>query len=208
MSRSVSCAALSIPLGRMAEIADRHFRPHLQARISVLGCVSMALRWSLFWTFCWPGSTYRARSWSSLVVQRVSQARSRWSWPRLRSNMLPKRPPSSPSASPRRRRLLDLLRSRPRRRLPLLLLRRLLLRLRLLFEALGGGGSGAGSMLLSQSRLAMASRRSLQRPSSGKVCIMAGQLPRTQSLKRFASATAARFSKQRKCARKRFGAQS
>mmetsp|Transcript_88361 Transcript_88361/g.210972 ORF Transcript_88361/g.210972 Transcript_88361/m.210972 type:complete len:211 (+) Transcript_88361:552-1184(+) len=155
---------------------------------------------------------------SSLAVQRASHAKSRFR-SRSASGPFPRRPmgffayqsvssrwrlPSSISSFPRPRFL-----SSRRRRLRLRLL--LLLLLLLLFASGAAsctGSFGGGSPLLSHTRAWTACRSSRQSPISGKVCMIFGQLPLTQSLNRFASAMAALFSKHRNCARKHFGAQS
>mmetsp|Transcript_40037 Transcript_40037/g.124773 ORF Transcript_40037/g.124773 Transcript_40037/m.124773 type:complete len:305 (-) Transcript_40037:631-1545(-) len=201
-STSVGAAALSRPLGRMAVIAERHLRAHRQALQPVLTFISMACLRSKARPLSWLRSCWKLCPGSSLVVQRPSQARSRWrfaanSMSRARSRCALSL--ASSSSDPRRR-------LRPSLRLRLRLRWRRLLLLRLLRLRFRGGGSG--SLALSQTLLRMCSRNSRQSPSSGKVCMIAGQLPRTQSLKRFASTTAARFSRQRNCARCRLGAQS
>mmetsp|Transcript_78476 Transcript_78476/g.155464 ORF Transcript_78476/g.155464 Transcript_78476/m.155464 type:complete len:200 (-) Transcript_78476:489-1088(-) len=197
---------LSKLLGRIALMAERHLRPHRQALQPVLGWVSIAWRRFLLSARSWLLPLLKTWAGSSLVVQRDSHARSRcrfaaFSTSRPRSNLA--RPLSLPSGLHRRRcpSTLRLFSSR-RRRLRLRLLRHSRLRLR------GAFSGGHGSLLLSHVRCWTASRKSRQSPSSGNVCIMAGQLPRTQSLNRFASTIAARLSKQRNCARCRFGAQS
>mmetsp|Transcript_10019 Transcript_10019/g.31176 ORF Transcript_10019/g.31176 Transcript_10019/m.31176 type:complete len:322 (-) Transcript_10019:716-1681(-) len=76
-SKSESDAALSSPLGSTAVMAERHFLAQRQARQPILGCISMAWRrffsrpfsLPLSWWNWWPGS--------SLVLQRLSHARSR-----------------------------------------------------------------------------------------------------------------------------------
>mmetsp|Transcript_113226 Transcript_113226/g.299007 ORF Transcript_113226/g.299007 Transcript_113226/m.299007 type:complete len:402 (-) Transcript_113226:542-1747(-) len=198
-SRSSGLVAPSSPLGKTAQMAARHLRPHRQARTPVVGCSSIALfRFSFSSRSLVLLLTFGALG-SSLVVQRFSQAMSRC---RSAANSISARtPPRGRTSSGSFRRPLRL----RRRRLRLLLLRR---RLRLRLFGFSAFWTSGGSLLESHTRCEIMSHMFRHRPSSGKDCMMTCHWLRTQSLKRFASTTAARLSQHKNWARYRFGAQS